>query len=40
MMYAETNPVPLRAAMNMIGANVGRPRRPLIELSEAHVPAL
>jgi len=40
MMYAETNPVPLKAALNMIGANVGRPRKPLTELSESYTPAL
>jgi len=40
LMYAETNPVPLKAALNMVGAGVGRPRKPLTELSEAHVPAL
>ena len=34
MLYAETNPVPLKAALEMIGADVGRPRRPLTELSE------
>jgi 4-hydroxy-tetrahydrodipicolinate synthase len=34
MLYAETNPVPLKAALGMIGADVGRPRRPLTELSE------
>ena len=36
MMYAETNPVPLKAALNMVGADMGRPRRPLTELSEAN----
>jgi 4-hydroxy-tetrahydrodipicolinate synthase len=36
MMYAETNPVPLKAALNMVGANVGKPRKPLTELSEAN----
>jgi 4-hydroxy-tetrahydrodipicolinate synthase len=34
MLYAETNPVPLKAALGMIGADVGRPRRPLTELRE------
>jgi len=33
MMYAETNPVPLKAALNMVGAKVGLPRKPLTELS-------
>lgn len=36
MMYAEPNPVPLKAALNMIGAGVGKPRRPLTVLSEAN----
>lgn len=40
MMYAETNPVPLKAALNMIGANVGDPRKPLTELSKSYTPAL
>jgi 4-hydroxy-tetrahydrodipicolinate synthase len=34
MMYSESNPVPLKHAMNLIGANVGRPRKPLMDLSE------
>ena len=34
MMYAETNPVPLKAALNMVGAEVGKPRRPLQMLSD------
>ena len=34
MMYSESNPVPLKHAMNLIGADVGRPRKPLMELSE------
>ena len=36
MMYAETNPVPLKAALNMMGADVGKPRKPLTELSEGN----
>lgn len=40
MMYAETNPVPLKAALNMIGANVGHPRKPLIELSKSYMGTL
>ncbi len=36
MMYSETNPVPLKWALNQVGANVGRPRKPLLELSEAN----
>ncbi len=34
MMYVETNPVPLKAALNMVGANVGKPRKPLQELGK------
>jgi 4-hydroxy-tetrahydrodipicolinate synthase len=33
MMYCETNPVPLKWALNQVGANVGKPRKPLMELS-------
>jgi 4-hydroxy-tetrahydrodipicolinate synthase len=40
MMYSETNPVPLKAALNMVGADVGRPRRPLTELSEGNKRAM
>jgi len=40
MMYAETNPVPLKAALNMVGASVGRPRKPLTVLSEANTTTL
>ncbi len=36
MMYSESNPVPLKAALNMLGAGVGKPRLPLTELSEAN----
>ena len=34
MMYSETNPVPLKYAMSLVGAEVGKPRKPLMELSE------
>ncbi|MBD3206885.1 4-hydroxy-tetrahydrodipicolinate synthase [Candidatus Bathyarchaeota archaeon] len=36
MMYSESNPVPLKWALNHIGAKVGRPRKPLMELSDAN----
>ena len=36
MMYSETNPVPLKWALNHVGADVGKPRKPLTELSEAN----
>ena len=34
MMYSETNPVPLKYAMSLVGADVGKPRKPLMELSD------
>lgn len=37
MMYSESNPVPLKAALNMVGADVGKPRKPLLELSEGNM---
>jgi 4-hydroxy-tetrahydrodipicolinate synthase len=36
MMYSESNPVPLKYSLNQIGAQVGKPRRPLMELSESN----
>lgn len=33
MMYSETNPVPIKWALNHVDANVGKPRKPLMELS-------
>jgi 4-hydroxy-tetrahydrodipicolinate synthase len=36
MMYSETNPVPLKHALSLVGADVGRPRKPLMELSEGN----
>jgi 4-hydroxy-tetrahydrodipicolinate synthase len=40
MMYAEINPVPLKAALNMVGANVGNPRKPLQVLSKPNMATL
>lgn len=40
MMYSESNPVPLKAALNMVGADVGKPRKPLQELSEVNMKAM
>ena len=40
MMYSESNPVPLKWALNHVGANVGRPRKPLQELGEANQRAM
>lgn len=31
----EVNPIPVKAALNMLGYNVGIPRLPLIEMSES-----
>ena len=36
MMYSETNPVPLKWALNHVCADVGKPRKPLMELSEGN----
>ena len=33
-LFSEVNPIPIKAALNMIGYNVGTPRLPLIEMSE------
>ena len=34
-LFSEVNPIPVKAACNMIGFNAGIPRLPLIEMSEA-----
>ena len=34
-LFCEVNPIPVKAACNMIGFNVGNPRLPLIKMSEA-----
>lgn len=33
-LFSEVNPIPVKAALNMIGYNVGTPRLPLMEMSE------
>lgn len=33
-LFSEVNPIPIKAALNMLGYNVGIPRLPLIEMSE------
>ncbi len=33
-LFCEVNPIPVKAALNMIGYNIGTPRLPLIEMSE------
>ena len=39
-LFAETNPIPVKAAMAMLGLDSGLLRLPLVELSEAHKPTL
>ena len=34
-LFCEVNPIPVKAALNMLGYNVGIPRLPLIEMSES-----
>lgn len=33
-LFSEVNPIPIKAALNMLGFNVGVPRLPLVEMSE------
>ncbi len=33
-LFCEVNPIPVKAALNMMGYNYGTPRLPLIEMSE------
>ena len=33
-LFIETNPIPVKAAMNLAGMNVGKLRLPLVEISE------
>lgn len=32
-LFSETNPIPVKYALNLIGYNFGKPRLPLIELN-------
>lgn len=34
-LFCEVNPIPVKSALNMLGYNVGTPRLPLIEMSDA-----
>lgn len=34
-LFCEVNPIPVKAALNMIGFNVGTPRLPLVEMSDS-----
>ena len=33
-LFSETNPIPVKAALNMIGYNFGTPRLPLTEMTD------
>ncbi|MCX4302418.1 MAG: 4-hydroxy-tetrahydrodipicolinate synthase [Clostridia bacterium] len=33
-LFCEVNPIPVKAAMNMLGYNAGKPRLPLVEMSD------
>lgn len=35
-LFVETNPMPVKAAMNMMGMEIGEPRMPLCELTDEH----
>lgn len=35
-LFCEVNPIPVKAAMNMMGFEVGSLRMPLVEMEEAH----
>ena len=39
-LFIETNPIPLKAAMNLAGMNVGKLRLPLVEISPANLQIL
>ena len=39
-LFIEVNPIPVKAAMNLLGLNVGPMRLPLCEMSEAHLETL
>ena len=39
-LFIDVNPIPVKAAMNMMGKNVGECRLPLYPLSDSHSAAL
>ena len=39
-LFSEVNPIPVKAALNMQGFDVGSPRLPLTELTDAHKESL
>jgi 4-hydroxy-tetrahydrodipicolinate synthase len=36
-MFCEVNPIPVKAAMNLMGMNVGKCRMPLCDPSDEHI---
>jgi len=36
-LFSETNPIPIKAALNMLGYDIGTPRLPLIEISSSSI---
>lgn len=34
-LFSEVNPIPVKAGLNMVGFNVGKPRLPLVEMTQA-----
>lgn len=39
-LFIEVNPIPVKAALNILGYNVGNPRLPLIDMSEKNIEVL
>ncbi len=39
-LFLETNPIPIKKAMELMGMAAGKPRMPLVEMSEAHTAVL
>jgi 4-hydroxy-tetrahydrodipicolinate synthase len=39
-LFIEVNPIPIKAALNLIGMNVGICRMPLVEMSEKNLKVL
>ncbi|MDE7297831.1 MAG: dihydrodipicolinate synthase family protein, partial [Lachnospiraceae bacterium] len=39
-LFTEVNPIPVKAAMNLMGMEVGEPRMPLTPMEAAHVDVL
>lgn len=39
-LFCEVNPIPVKAALNLMGYNFGSPRLPLVDLSSTHLQKL